>query len=145
MKADSILEQKKNVRQFSEPSEESFSSDDEVQKGGQQSSFSSYQILNTGPRRELNLPRTHDFPAEGKVTHETRIEAQKDETIELLQMELAERDLKVQRLRQEKLGMLLKCFTEMSTLQDTLRSVISSTDTGSKHKQQDSKLMLDSK
>lgn len=60
-------------------------------------------------------------------------------------MELAERDLKVQRLRQEKLGMLLKCFTEMSTLQDTLRSVISSTDTGSKHKQQDSKLMLDSK
>ena len=41
--------------------------------------------------------------------------------VETLKAELLEKDLKVKRLRQEKLGLLLKCFSEMLSLLETLR------------------------
>ena len=41
--------------------------------------------------------------------------------VDTLKAELLEKDLKVKRLRQEKLGLLLKCFSEMLNLLETLR------------------------
>ena len=94
--------------------------------------------MNTGNTRKLNYPRALNVPKEVS-NNAAAPDTSKDETIEHLRMELAERDMKVQRLRQEKLGLLLKCFIEVSNLHDSLRQVTSN---GSKHKQVESKVML---
>ena len=54
VKADDIQYQKKKVRQLSEPSEESFSSDNDDDNED--------HIIDSGPPRELNYPRTHSVP-----------------------------------------------------------------------------------